>query len=176
MLRIDHTVSIASQLQHASTALLLYCCTAPVLYCCTAGGASTPVEVRRAGLRSMRRMLPRMQLAGRASAVLHPLIRVLDGPAEELRQEVNLGALSAVLSLLSALLHPPNLHAWQAHGEAAMCSEPHLLGQFGIRICSAAAATDDVQSAYSCASAWVANINVRFASSNLAMQPPIARV
>ena len=38
------------------------------------------MEVRRKGLRSMRRLLPRMQLAGYASAVLHPLIRVVDGP------------------------------------------------------------------------------------------------
>lgn len=47
---------------------------------CHTGGATTPVEVRRKGLRSMRRLLPRMQLAGYASAVLHPLIRVVDGP------------------------------------------------------------------------------------------------
>ena len=46
----------------------------------SSGGATTPVEVRRKGLRSMRRLLPRMQLAGYASAVLHPLIRVVDGP------------------------------------------------------------------------------------------------
>jgi len=49
-----------------------------------AGGATTPVEVRRKGLRSMRRLLPRMQLAGYASAVLHPLIRVVDGPTVRL--------------------------------------------------------------------------------------------
>ena len=54
---------------------------------CVAGANATPVEVRRSGLRSMRRMLPRMQLAGRASAIMHPLVRVLDGPAEELRRE-----------------------------------------------------------------------------------------
>ena len=47
------------------------------------------MEVRRSGLRSMRRMLPRMQLAGRASAIMHPLVRVLDGPAEELRREAS---------------------------------------------------------------------------------------
>ena len=80
-----------------ATSLLLLCCclicnAAP---CCllriklhgptvdtfvSTGGATTPVEVRRKGLRSMRRLLPRMQLAGYASAVLHPLIRVVDGP------------------------------------------------------------------------------------------------
>lgn len=53
---------------------------------------ATPVEVRRAGLQSMRRLLPRMQLAGRASAVLHPLIRILSGPADDLRREVTIGA------------------------------------------------------------------------------------
>jgi hypothetical protein len=54
-----------------------------------AGANATPVEVRRSGLRSMRRMLPRMHLAGRASAIMHPLVRVLDGPAEELRREAS---------------------------------------------------------------------------------------
>ena len=52
-----------------------------------AGVMATPVEVRRSGLRSMRRMLPRMQLAGRASAILHPLIRVLEGPSDDLRKK-----------------------------------------------------------------------------------------
>ena len=59
----------------------------PVTFLC-AGPATTPLAARRGGLRSMRRLLPRMQLAGRASAVLHPLIRVLNGPVEELRREV----------------------------------------------------------------------------------------
>ncbi len=50
--------------------------------------AAAPVAVRAAVLRSMRRLLPRMPLAGRASAVLHPLLRLLAGPSEELRTEV----------------------------------------------------------------------------------------
>lgn len=36
----------------------------------------TPLDIRRAVLRSMKRLLPRMQLAGYASAILHPLIKV----------------------------------------------------------------------------------------------------
>ncbi|BDA44527.1 Serine/threonine-protein kinase TOR [Coccomyxa sp. Obi] len=49
--------------------------------------AGTPVEIRRAALHSMRRLLPRMPLAGSSAAVLHPLLRVLDGNAEELRRD-----------------------------------------------------------------------------------------
>ena len=41
--------------------------------------SSTPAEVRRAALRSLRRLIPRMQLGGYASAVLHPLIKVGGG-------------------------------------------------------------------------------------------------
>lgn len=52
-----------------------------------AGVAGTPVEIRRAALHSMRRLLPRMPLAGSSAAVLHPLLRVLDGNAEELRRD-----------------------------------------------------------------------------------------
>ena len=40
------------------------------------GQTSTPVEVRKATLRSMRKLLPRMALTSYASAVLHPLIKV----------------------------------------------------------------------------------------------------
>jgi len=43
--------------------------------------------MRRAALRSMRRLLPRMQLSAYASAVLHPLLRVVDGPHDELRRD-----------------------------------------------------------------------------------------
>lgn len=38
--------------------------------------SGTPLDIRRAVLRSMKRLLPRMQLAGYASAILHPLIKV----------------------------------------------------------------------------------------------------
>lgn len=53
---------------------------------CT-GVAGTPLEIRRAALHSMRRLLPRMPLAGSSAAVLHPLLRVLDGSVEELRRD-----------------------------------------------------------------------------------------
>lgn len=66
---------------------------------CDAGGVNTPVEVRRKGLMSMRRLLPRMQLAGYASSIMHPLIRVIDGANEDLRRE----ALDTVCSLALAL-------------------------------------------------------------------------
>lgn len=59
----------------------------------------TPLAVRKAALHSTRQLLSRMQLAGYASAILHPLLRVLDGPAEELRCET----LDTVLSLSVAL-------------------------------------------------------------------------
>lgn len=45
------------------------------------------MEIRRAALQSMRRLLPRMPLAGSAAALLHPLLRVLDGSIEELRRD-----------------------------------------------------------------------------------------
>lgn len=59
----------------------------------------TPLTVRKAALHSTRQLLSRMQLAGYASAILHPLLRVLDGPAEDLRKET----LDTVLSLSVAL-------------------------------------------------------------------------
>ena len=40
------------------------------------GQTSTPLECRKATLRSMRKLLPRMALSSYASAVLHPLIKV----------------------------------------------------------------------------------------------------
>uniref|UniRef100_A0A7S3R516 Serine/threonine-protein kinase TOR n=1 Tax=Dunaliella tertiolecta TaxID=3047 RepID=A0A7S3R516_DUNTE len=49
--------------------------------------SATPVETRRLAIRSMRKLLPRMELGGYASAVLHPLMKVLDGPHDELRRE-----------------------------------------------------------------------------------------
>jgi FKBP12-rapamycin complex-associated protein len=36
----------------------------------------TPLDVRRSVLRSLKRLLPRMRLAGFGSALLHPLIKV----------------------------------------------------------------------------------------------------
>ena len=49
--------------------------------------SGTPVEIRRAALHSMQRLLPKMPLAGYAAAILHPLMRVLDGAIDELRAD-----------------------------------------------------------------------------------------
>nr|ABB13529.1 target of rapamycin kinase [Chlamydomonas reinhardtii] len=58
--------------------------------------SSTPAEVRRAALRSLRRLIPRMQLGGYASAVLHPLIKVLDGHSDEQLRRDALDTICAV--------------------------------------------------------------------------------
>ena len=52
-----------------------------------AGVSGTPIEIRRAALHNMQRLLPKMQLAGYAAAILHPLMRVLDGHIDELRRD-----------------------------------------------------------------------------------------
>jgi hypothetical protein len=41
-----------------------------------ASGGGTPLEIKRAVLRSMKKLLPRMHLAGFSSAVLQPLMKV----------------------------------------------------------------------------------------------------
>uniref|UniRef100_A0A7S1SYY6 Serine/threonine-protein kinase TOR n=1 Tax=Tetraselmis chuii TaxID=63592 RepID=A0A7S1SYY6_9CHLO len=62
--------------------------------------SSTPFDVRRTALQSMRRMLPCMQLGGYASAIVHPLVRVLEeGPTDDLRRD----ALDAICSMAYAL-------------------------------------------------------------------------
>ena len=48
-----------------------------VLLCAGAGVGGPPVDIRLAALRSMRRLLPRMHLAGYSSSIMHPLIRCL---------------------------------------------------------------------------------------------------
>ncbi|PNH00404.1 Serine/threonine-protein kinase TOR, partial [Tetrabaena socialis] len=58
--------------------------------------SSTPPEIRRAALRSMRKLIPRMQLGGYASAVLHPLIKVLDGQSDEQLRRDALDTMCAV--------------------------------------------------------------------------------
>ena len=57
--------------------------------------ASTPTPVRARTLRALAVLLPRAQLAGHASAVAHPLLRVLDGDVDELRAPA-LAALAAM--------------------------------------------------------------------------------
>ena len=53
----------------------------------------------RSGAPILTVLLPRMQLADHASAVVHPLVRVLDGPVKELRRD----ALVALTSLANSL-------------------------------------------------------------------------
>ena len=62
-----------------------------------AGGA--PLLVQEETLSAMHDLLPCMQLASYASAVLHPLIRVLDGPSDELRER----ALDVICSVALAV-------------------------------------------------------------------------
>ena len=63
------------------------------------GVAPVPTPIRSLVLRSLAALLPRMQLAGHASAVVHPLLRVIDGPVKELRKD----AMSALTSMAHAL-------------------------------------------------------------------------
>ena len=61
--------------------------------------ASVPTAIRARTLRSLATLLPRAQLAGHASAVAHPLLRVLDGEEDALR----LPALAALAAMATAL-------------------------------------------------------------------------
>ena len=64
------------------------------------GQSSAPTEVKKATLRSIRKLLPRMSLAnGYSSAILHPLIKILDGPTDDLRKD----ALDAMCSIAVVL-------------------------------------------------------------------------
>lgn len=63
------------------------------------GSAGTPPAIQEETLATMQDLLPRMQLAGYSSAVLHPLIRLLDGPSEELRER----ALDTICSVSLAI-------------------------------------------------------------------------
>jgi FKBP12-rapamycin complex-associated protein len=68
------------------------------------GVAPVPVAVRSTVLRSLATLLPRMQLAGHASAVVHPLTRVLDGPQKELRRDALLALTSMAFALQQEFL------------------------------------------------------------------------
>ena len=67
--------------------------------------ASVPTFVRASVLKSLAQLLPRAQLAGHASAVAHPLIRVLDGEVDALRPY----ALAALTAMAVALRDDFNL-------------------------------------------------------------------
>lgn len=63
------------------------------------GTGSTPLAVQEETLSAMQDLLPRMQLAAYASTVLHPLIRVMDGQMDVLRER----ALDVICSMALAL-------------------------------------------------------------------------
>ena len=90
------------------------------------GVAGTPVEIRRAALHSMRRLLPRMPLAGSSAAVLHPLLRVLDGNSEDLRRDAADTICSVAIALGPdfALFVPTisRVSAWSAFHRQALPS------------------------------------------------------
>ncbi|CAM6130085.1 unnamed protein product [Calypogeia fissa] len=46
-----------------------------------------PVETRRAAIKTLTRLLPRVQVSGHVSALMHPFTRVLDGNVDELRKD-----------------------------------------------------------------------------------------
>ena len=62
-------------------------------------GSAVPLAIQEETLATMQDLLPRMQLAGYSSAVLHPLIRLLDGPSDELRER----ALDTICSVSLAI-------------------------------------------------------------------------
>ncbi len=63
-------------------------------------------------------LLPRMQLAGFSSAVLHPLIRLLDGPSDELRERAldTLCSVSLAIGPDFAIFVPTIKKVWVADG------------------------------------------------------------
>ncbi|KAL6771425.1 TOR1 [Auxenochlorella protothecoides x Auxenochlorella symbiontica] len=52
----------------------------------TPGASAAPLAVQEETLVTMQEVLPKMQLAGYSSAILHPLTRLLDSSSEELRE------------------------------------------------------------------------------------------
>jgi len=63
------------------------------------GSGGAPLQVQDETLSTMQDVLPGMQLSAYASAVVHPLIRVLNGPIDELREH----ALEVICSIALAV-------------------------------------------------------------------------
>ena len=87
-----------------------------------------PVEIRRAALHNMQRLLPKMQLAGYAAAILHPLMRVLDGHIDELRRD----AADTICAVAVALgpdfaLFVPSIRRVRSNTHSARAVFPHHL-------------------------------------------------
>lgn len=57
------------------------------------------VEIRRAAIKTLTKLIPRVQISGHVSALVHPLKLVLDGNADELRKD----AVDAICALAQAL-------------------------------------------------------------------------
>ncbi|BBN14806.1 serine/threonine-protein kinase mTOR [Marchantia polymorpha subsp. ruderalis] len=49
--------------------------------------SNAPIEIRSAAIKTLARLLPRMQVSGHVSALMHPFSRVLDGNIDELRKD-----------------------------------------------------------------------------------------
>lgn len=57
------------------------------------------VEIRRAAIKTLTKLIPRVQISGHVSALVHPLKLVLDGNVDELRKD----AIDAICALAQAL-------------------------------------------------------------------------
>lgn len=91
-------------------------------------GAPTPLDIKRAALKSLRRLLPRMPLAGCPSAVLHPLIRVLDGASEELRRDaLDTICVTGVMLGPEFAIFVPTLHKVNGRKEIQIAHYPQAL-------------------------------------------------
>lgn len=88
-------------------------------------GTGLPLGVQEEALAAMQDLLPRMQLAGFSSAVLHPLMRLLDGPSDELRERAldTLCSVSLAIGPDFAVFVPAvkkaRARVWRAAEEAA---------------------------------------------------------
>ena len=85
-----------------------------------AGVSGTPIEIRRAALHNMQRLLPKMQLAGYAAAILHPLMRVLDGHIDELRRDA-----ADTICAVAVALGPGLCPFCAEHTQGMLHSLPH---------------------------------------------------
>ncbi|KAH9295237.1 hypothetical protein KI387_038825, partial [Taxus chinensis] len=61
--------------------------------------SDAPVEIRRAAMKTLTNLIPRVQVSGHVSALVHPLKLVLDGRIDELRKD----AVDAICVLAQAL-------------------------------------------------------------------------
>jgi len=96
--------------------------------------ASAPTRPR-AARRSMRKLLPRMELGGYASAVLHPLIKVLDGPHDEVRREaLDTICVCAVLMGTDFTLFVPIIRKVGCHAAACAAAAAVQLMRGGLMV------------------------------------------